>query len=198
MSKLTFDNLNNLIPSMKSFDINKEHFQFTYAGHTIDCVLCFTENNYELLAAIHNLNYGFCVEIYQNRYGKYIAEIDDDIYKTFSKTLGLSYSKDGFTSNKLLTLLSSHIPNISKGVPVPYEKMRAYTKCRKIEESAKIYFCGWNDHTKDGETAHNFDKTCFYFGPKMADFCRKHNISSRWTYLEKDEVKYYNPSGYIS
>lgn len=198
MSKLTYYNLEKLIPSMKSLDIDKEHFSFTYAKHRIDCIFAFTNEKYELLVGIHTINYGFVVQIEKNKNGKYIAEINEDIYRSFCNALHLSYQNDSFSTNTLLNLLSKNIPTTSAGIKIPYETMRNYIKCRPVDESEKIYFKGWNDHIKDGNTAHNFDKTEFYFGKKVADYCRKNNISSLWTRINNEKVNYHDPSGFMN
>ena len=57
----------------------------------------------------------------------------------------------------------------------------------------KIYFKGWNDHIKDHNKARNFEKTEFYFGKEIADYCRKNNISSLWTHIASEKKLYYNP-----
>lgn len=51
----------------------------------------------------------------------------------------------------------------------------------------KIYFCGWNDHQKDGRQARNFDKTEYFLGKKVAEYCRENNISSLWSDIPRDE-----------
>lgn len=193
MSKLTFPNLSTLIPDMMNNHLDKEHFAFNYSNQTIDCILSFSNGHYELLVGIHALNYGFVVTIYQNGVGAYVAEITDNVYRDFCRVLNLSYRGDGFTSNTLLKLLSSHIPPASSGVKITYKTMRQYTKCRPVEESEKIYFKGWNNHVVDKNKAHNFDKTEFYFGKKVADYCRRNNISSLWTNIYRDETRYRNP-----
>ncbi len=172
---------------MSRKEVEKERFQFQYANHVVDCIFSASSEHYELIIAVHDVNYGFVVEIYQNANGMFIAEIDDEIYNGFCNALGLSYSVDHFTSNALLVLLSNHIPTISAGVGVLYQELRQFVQYRHVEEANKIYFCGWNDHVKDGRKAHNFDKTEFYFGKTVADYCRRYNISSLWTDIRRDE-----------
>lgn len=193
MSKLTFVNLNHLIPDMTSKHVEKEHFSFFFAKRTIDCVFCICKGHFELLVGIHAANFGFVVNIDQNKNGNYIAELDDDDYFGFCGAVHLSYAKDGFISSTLLKLLSSHIPMVSKGITLPYEFMRPYLKCRSVDEADKIYFKGWNDHQKDGKRARNFDKTEFFLGKTVADYCRAHNISSIWTNVPREEVDYLPP-----
>lgn len=66
--------------------------------------------------------------------------------------------------------------------------MRRYLPYRNVDENNKIYFCGWNDHIRDKRTAHNFDKTEFFLGKAVADYCRQNNISSMWTDIQCDEI----------
>jgi hypothetical protein len=193
MSKLTFPNLNTLVPDMVNKNVSKEHFSFNYANQRLDCIFSFSNARYELLVGIHALNYGFVANIYQNAHNSYVAEITDSVYQDFCNVLNLSYRGDGFTSNTLLNLLSVHVPVVSQGVEINYEVMHQYTKCRQVDEADKIYFKGWNDHIKDGNEAHNFDKTEFYFGSEVANYCRQHNISSLWTSVSRERKEYRQP-----
>ena len=192
-SKLRFDNLKQLVPSMIKSGIEKEHFSFIYAKQKIDCIFSFTQYGYELLVGVHEINFGFVVTIIQNRNGDYIAEITDQDYINFCKALHLSYKNDGFSSNTLLKLLSQKIPIKTSGNKIDYETLTRYIKCKQVDEADKIYFKGWNDHLKDQRKAQNFDKTEFYFGKSVADYCRANNISSMWTYKKSEREKYKNP-----
>ena len=193
MSKLTFHNLRQLVPDMKIKGIEKEHFAFSYARQTIDCIFCFCGEHFELLVGVHVLNFGFVLTITRNYKGDYIAELTDDDYITFCNRLNLTYKNDGFTSNTLLKLLSSHVPIKSSGVNVTYETMRSYAHYYHVNEEDKIYFKGWNNHVRDNNIARNFDKTEFYFGKKVADYCRKNNISSIWTANPREQKMYHMP-----
>ena len=39
----------------------------------------------------------------------------------------------------------------------------------------------------------SYEKTEFYFGKEVADYCRVNNISSLWTHIAKEEDTFYNP-----
>lgn len=193
MSKLTFYSAKELAIDMQAKGVEKEHFAFTYAEQTLDCIFSKMDKYYELLVAVHTLNFGFIVTLIQSNTGNFIAEITDDDYFNFCKAMNLSYKGDGFNSNTLLNLLSSHIPPFSKGVKISYKEMRQYTKCRYVDEADKIYFCGWNDHIIDKRKAQNFDKTEFYLGVTVANYCRKNNISSMWSNIPRDEKNLTDP-----
>ena len=105
----------------------------------------------------------------------------------------IDWSENHFNSSGFLKLLSQKAPQISSCKKIPYEELRAYLPYRKVEDADKIYFCGWNDHIRDKRKAHNFDKTEFYLGKTVADYCRQHNISSLWTDIKRDEMSLTNP-----
>ena len=193
VSKLTFPNISDLVPTMRMSAVDKEHFSFPYARQTIDCILSLCEKGCELLVGVHMLNFGFVVPIMRNKRGLYIGELSDNDYNAFCRALGLTFRGDGFSSNTLLKLLSSNIPVKSTGQRVSYEEMRRFVKCRHVDEADKIYFKGWNDHKADGKIARNFDKTEFYCGKEVADYCRANNISSIWTDIKSDELTYKVP-----
>lgn len=187
MSKLTFPNLKFLVSDMNKQGADKEHFCFTYSHCDIDCIFSIGHKHHELLVAIIDENYGFVVNVYINRKGDFVAEIDEESYFGFCKVARLTYKDNHFTSSALLNLLSVHIPKSYSGWRYTDRDMRPYLCCRKIDEAEKIYFKGWNDHTKDKNTARNFDKTEFYFGKQVADYCRSNNISSIWSANPNDE-----------
>ena len=62
-----------------------------------------------------------------------------------------------------------------------------------FDAKEKIYFCGWNDHITDKRKARNFDKTEYYFGPRVANYCRRNNISSLWTADKYRTIHYSDP-----
>lgn len=197
-SKLTFYNLKYLVTDMKRLNIYKENFKFNYAKQIIDCVFCINNNDYELLVGVHKLNLGFVIELYINKEGNFIGVLQEKDFFIFRDAMNLKYSVKKFTSNALLVLLSEHVPVKSKGIVLSFETMRKFTKCRKVNEADKIYFKGWNDHVKDGKTARNFKKTEFFFGKSVANYCRKHNISSMWTDIPNEEKSYHLPHGFDS
>lgn len=82
------------------------------------------------------------------------------------------------------TAFLQQVNEAMKGVtfrPVTPRDISVYR--RDVEESAKIYFCGWLDNTKAGNkvTPGNLMKTRRWLGEKAYERCRDRNISSRWT-----------------
>lgn len=92
-----------------------------------------------------------------------------------------------------LRLLSENSPRQSTRQGVDYTELRRYLPYRHVDEEDKIYFCGWNDHQKDRRQARNFDKTEFFLGKAVAEYCRENNISSLWSDIPRDERQLTNP-----
>lgn len=178
-----------LLRDMQKHNIDKEHYSFTYKSKKFDVILAIVESGSEILIAIHSDNWGCALKMDE----LFNVQMDDITYYRLCKILNLTWKKDGFNSDKFLFLLSEKAPRKSGLQGVSYETMRLYTRYRIVSESDKIYFCGWNDHRKGGKKAHNFDKTEFYFGYQVAEYCRRHNISSMWTDIPANETKTETP-----
>lgn len=166
-------------------NVEKEHYQFTYNGFKFDVILSIVNSGYEILVAIHTHNWGCVLKMSNN----FIIEVPDDVYFSLCKVLHLNWNINHFNSVAFLRLLSENSPRKSNCQGVDYKELRKYLLYRHVDEKDKIYFCGWNDHTKDKRKAHNFDKTEFYFGKSVANYCRENNISSLWSDIAKNEQR---------
>lgn len=183
-----------LLRDMKANNIDKEHYSFVYNKLKFDVIIAITKVNYEILLAAHSVNWGCALEMNFDLE----VEMPNEVYRSLCDILHLSWQKDKFNSSKFLFLLSEKAPKKSSLQNVDYQELRCYVRYRSVEDSDKIYFCGWNDHIKDRKTARNFDKTEFFFGLQAAEYCRIHNISSLWTDKPHEEVQYISPDCRIS
>lgn len=188
MSKLTLPSLKSLTKDMEYNNVDKDKFSFNYKIR-FDVIVSIVDDGFELLIGLHTINKGLLIKVSPD----YVAEFNDEDYYNLCHWLNLSYKNEGFTSNMFLKLLSSKIPEKYSGYKYSYEDMIPYLKCKSIDEAEKKYFKGWNDHIKDHNKAHNFEKTEFYFGKKIADYCRENNISSLWTHINNEKILYHNP-----
>lgn len=179
----------SLIKDMKKNEIDKEHYSFVYNGFQFDTILSIVTGGYEILVAIHTHNWGCVLKMDDD----FIVDMPDNKYFELCRILKLNYAEDGFNSSKFLKMLSEKAPKHSNRQGVEYTDLRAYLPYRNVDEAERIYFCGWNDHTRDHRRARNFNKTEFYFGKKVADYCREHNISSLWTDNPRNEINPNNP-----
>ena len=182
--------LRPLISNMRKNDIFIEHYSFSYNRHLFDVVISVKATGYEILVGVHKVQWG-CVLLMNE---KLEVNMSDKDFYSLRNILDLNYSKEGFTSFKFLLLLSKSAPKKSACTKVDPSILRSFTKYRPVDENDKIYFIGWNTHMKDKRKARNFDKTEFFFGKDVADYCRVHNISSLWTSDPAEERSYSNPS----
>ncbi len=179
----------HLITDMKVNDIDKEHYFFTYNDFRFDTILSIAFDGYEILVAIHTHNWGCVLKMNDD----FIVEMQDDDYYSLRRLLNLDWNTNHFNSATFLRLLSECAPLHSNRLGVEYRELRNYLPYRHVDDADKIYFCGWNDHIRDRRKAHNFDKTEFYLGKKVADYCRVNNISSLWSDIPRDERRLTNP-----
>ncbi len=189
-SKLRLNNLEYLADDMLKHDVDKTKFAFTYAKIDVDVIVAIMSSGYELLISVRAKKPEAFV-IYVDKW--FVAELVSDDYFRLCAALNLNYKNDGFSSSVFLKLLSLKIPKQYSGEKCIYKDLVPFVSLRNVEESDKVYFKGWNDHIKDGRKARNFDKTEFFFGKIVADYCRKHNISSMWTDRPNEEDVYRNP-----
>lgn len=186
---MSFNKFQSLINDMNINNIDKEHYTFTYNHLIFDVIFSITGQGYEILAAVHMYNWG-CLLKMDRKLNMQMADAD---YFSLCNLLNLTWKENHFSSYKFLLLLSEKAPKQSNKAGVKYTELYRYLPYRKVDEADKKYFCGWNNHIKDKRTAHNFDKTEFYFGRKIADYCRINNISSLWSYTIRDEKHFTNP-----
>lgn len=187
-----------LIKDMRKHNKDMESFGVTYANTIFDIIIDISNNPFEMLIGAKSINYACVLEINK---GYTITMSDDDFYR-LCDSLHLKPSKDSLTSFKFLKYISDRVPiSVSTKTVRPSQLMPfRRKKIRKEDEVDKTIFWGWNDHTKDGKTARNFNKTELFFGKRVADFCRKNNISSMWKspadgVNEKDPIM---PPNYVS
>jgi hypothetical protein len=104
-------------------------------------------------------------------------------YKALCKALDVTFDPEKpFSVRAFLQHFSRSIP---QALPedceaLPHE-VAAYR--RDVEDSARIYFCGWRDNTAHGERVSetNLHKTQRLLGERAYQNCRRRNMSSCWT-----------------
>jgi hypothetical protein len=181
--------LKPLIKDMRKNNIDKEHYTFNYNDFKFDVIISLNMKNIEILVGIHSVNWA-CV--FYSDFALEVNMSDEDFFSLLN-ILNLKAGKNSFTSFKFLYLLSTSAPKKSSKTKVSAVQLRPFIKVRKVDEANKIFFKGWHPHLTDGKHAKNFDKTEFFFGKKVANYCRANNISSIWTDIPSDEVAYYPP-----
>ena len=87
-----------------------------------------------------------------------------------------------FSTSNFLREIDAHLPaTVTRGDrarPADVARHR-----RDVEEADKVYLCGWDPHTSDGKhvTPRNLAKTRDWLGQADHDWCKRYNVSTRWT-----------------
>ena len=189
MTNFNFNTYRALVKDMNLHNIEKEHFSFQYAKLIFDVIFSITSTGYDMLIGIKSKNFAFCLELDED----FNTTFESTIYYSLRAILKLNSFEEPLTSFKFLLLLSKYAPKKSKCTIVTASELQFFARSKGIEESEKIYFKGWNAHLSDKRQAKNFDKTEFYFGKEIADYCRANNISSIWTSNANEEKEYTSP-----
>ena len=149
-------------------------------------VLFFTdESPFILLFGVHLKNFSFIVKV---RNGFIIdGKLPYDTYKKLCEILGIEYDPlNKFSPFAFFKDFNKAIPSVAllsqRAQPQDIAEYR-----KDVEEAHKVYFYGWNDNTKSGDKVRdkNLKKTKEYLGADAYEWCKKKNISSRWTDREE-------------
>jgi methylthioribose-1-phosphate isomerase len=147
----------------------------------------------ELVFGCQHHNIFFKVAVYSNyNIGVMIADqaffAIRDLLRTNETSSAALLSKDIFVD------FAPKIPVAANRAGVPTHE-EILNNSRDVEESEKIYFCGWLIH--DGVTSRptpaNLAKTMRACGQEFFEFCKKYNISSRWTDIISKRVALTHP-----
>lgn len=174
-----FPAFRSLINDMEDKKLDREHFQVTYARVIFDVIISLDVQPHEILIGGRGINWACILEISDELE---VIMPDRDFYALRNV---LELQKNGierFGSYIFLRYISEHAPRFCSGMPVqPAVMQRWYpNRVNDIDPGQRTVFYRWVDQNKSGNRAHNFDKTEAYFGRRIADYCRRHNITSQW------------------
>lgn len=135
-------------------------------------------------------NFSFHIDVEVNF--KINLFLDSQTYRGLCEVLGLSFDKDNpFSTKSFFEEFNLNIPNYQFRKKEERELLIFYQN--DIEEADKLYFDGvieWNK-IKNGKkvTYKNLEKTRILY-PKLYDWCKRENVSIRYTHIEKNDEKY--------
>lgn len=187
--------LAELIKDMHRHNQDIDEFLFTYNKTRFHAIVDIGSVPFQLLLGTFNHNWACVLSVKKG----YITSMDASDFRRLCEVLHLKPGKGEFTSFEFLKYIDSHAPIMCSLKPVQPSHIMPFRKkyIKTADEPNKTVFIGWNDHKLDKKEARNFDKTRLFLGDKVADFCQKHNISSRWTTPEKTAEKPISyPSGF--
>lgn len=174
-----FPKLKPIVRDMYKKHVDREHFMAKTKNTMFDVIICTDTVQNEVLLGGQGINWA-CVMQLSDEFE--LTMNDDDFYALRDK---LDIKKGGqqkFGSYLFLKSIFDQAPTHCKGIPVQPDVMQRWYRNRgKVQNNGeKTVFYRWVDQDKSGHQAHNFDKTEAYFGRKVADYCRRNNISSQW------------------
>lgn len=180
-----FTALESLHNNMKLNDMERVIFQFRYNEKGFSCIFITDILPYRLyLSTLGDKPTTFELKI-NNKYetSSYMEE-----YNKLIEYLEIKYDPNHkFKPNDFFRSLNSKIPENCNNKPNYKDVILIAASHREIEEPNKIYFCGWKNNIVRNVTDGNLEKTRSAFGDELAELCKKKNISSRWTDIDKDE-----------
>lgn len=176
-----FHKIYNLYYSMQNNKVSIEQFSFTYNNVCIDCILDISTKPFELMIGILNHSWACIIQL---KKGFSTIPMDNKHYYELLRILRLEPSNYPFTSFRFFKIIDDNIPQFCSGKQVKPSSLAFYRRNRLTEDERKegYIFCGWLTHEgKNNGHARNFNKTEQLLGKDIADFCREHDISSKWT-----------------
>ncbi|MDK7355165.1 DUF6037 family protein [Peptoniphilus harei] len=180
-----FTALESLHNNMKLNDMERVVFPFRYNEKGFSCIFITDILPYRLyLSTLGDNPITFELKI-NNKY-ETSSYMND--YSKLIEYLELKYDPNHkFKPNDFFRSLNNNIPENCNNAPNYKDVIVIAASHREIEESDKIYFCGWKNNIVRNVTDENLEKTRSAFGDELAELCKKKNISSRWTDIDKDE-----------
>lgn len=168
-----------LVNDMIDKNSDREHFCVRYATITFDVIISLDVVPAEILIGGQGINWACIMEISEDFE---IIMPDADFFALRDKLDLKASGIEKFGSYIFLKFISEHSPKYCSGIPVqPHIMQRWYpNRVNANDPEEQTVFYRWIDQNKCGHQAHNFDKTEAYFGKNVADYCRKHNITSQW------------------
>lgn len=185
MKLFKFTSLESLHKNMKINYMERVVFPFRYKKKGFSCIFISDIYPYRLyLSTLGEKTITFELEI-NNKY-ETSSYMED--YNKLIEYLELKYDPNHiFKPNDFFRSLNSKIPKSCRDQPGYSEIILIAALHRNIEESKKIYFCGWRNNKSGNVSEGNLEKTRSAFGDDLAEICKKKNISSRWTDIKNVE-----------
>ena len=176
--------LKELTKSLYKNRQDMEHFRANYKSVSFDVVYDISHAPFDLMIGAIGYQWGCVLKLQPG----FATEMNSHDFHALCEMLNLQPGKGRFLSSDFLKAIASQSPNECHPRIVPLNIMRRFRHQNPDNDGrVRDKFFGWNDHKTDHNKARNFDVTEKYFGKQVADFCRRNNISSRWTYSDDEE-----------
>lgn len=183
-----FTTLEILHNNMKINNIKRVVFPIKYNKKGFSCIFITNILPYILyLSTLGDTPIIFELEINENY--ETSSYIDNNKYNKLIEYLEIKYDPNHkFKPSDFFSYINNNISVNCMKQPNYKDVILIATSCRNIEESNKIYFCGWRNNGAGNVSYENLEKTRIAFGDDIAELCKNKNISSRWTDIANEEV----------
>lgn len=155
-------------------------FSFEFNGKPFSCIFLTDVIPYRLYLT----TLGLYPEVFDLEIEKgYKAKCFIDDYKKLVSYLEVKYDPTHkFVPLDFFEALNKKIPKKFTMRPDYKETLKIASKKRVIEESTKVYFCGWRRNAVGQNVRkENLEKTRSAFRDAKEELCKRKNISSCWT-----------------
>lgn len=174
----------SIIPWIRDMERNsadRDHFYTIYATIRFDILICLDTKPYEILIGASGLNWACTLIISED----FEMQMNDDDFYDLRNLLNPYLRHEGnqkFGSYLFLRFICQHAPTKYTKKMVSPSAVRTCSpkRANDINERDRTVFYRWMPQSDTGRNAKNFEKTEYYFGKRVADYCREHNISSQW------------------
>lgn len=192
MAQFKLTSLAELLPRMAAADVDRAHFRFRLHKGEFDVFVFIDVDPYVVAFGAIGKNFYFELKV-DPRTLETPNMFGTDVYYKLCDILGLRGSGERFTPSAFLTHLNEAMEGVvfRKATPRDLAPYR-----RDVEDSEKVWFCGWHDNTKRGEHVRpkNLRKTREWLGEKAYARAVERNLSSCWTDDLNNAIKYYLPA----
>jgi hypothetical protein len=180
---------------MKEQDMGRCKFQYSLNHLTFDCLFFIDIEPFELamgciehnIFILKNIEKGFQIEDTR-------IEPAATFWALVNALKTGAYSDERFNPFKFFVDFNRAIPRTTSpnNRPTTQDVIRYYSD---IEESEKIYFCGWLDNSlqKNNVTPENLFKTKMLMGERASAFSERRNQSTKWTHIQRLGQDFYIP-----
>ncbi|MGY5241182.1 DUF6037 family protein [Clostridium tertium] len=181
------EGLRKLHMGMKVNEEKRYKFKFRYSNKEFEVIFFTDTKPYELLFGAIGTRVSFTAIVKAG----YDIEIrlSKENYNKLREILNIPIGTENpFKTTDFFRAFCDSIPEYNlRNAKVNPQDIGKYRS--DLEESEKIYFYGWLDNTISGGKVKNLEKTRVLLGEETYLFCKRRNISSKWTNDPKKEKK---------
>ena len=191
---MKLDGLKLIYKGIKAQGIERYRFRYQYNKVTFEVFFFIDETPFKLLFGV--LGGSFAFELIVERGFRINPELPKQKYYELCEVLGLSYDPNNrFRTTAFFQEFNRKLPKIvhKRQEAQAHQIARYY---RNVEEADKIYFFGWlnNDICGKKVSLKNLEKTKLLLGFKVYEICKAKNMSSKWTDIPSNAVKFSYPN----